>query len=429
VSGERRFLVLGLRRSGLAACEAIARMWPDAEVIAVDDSPDVDVARLSALGIEHHVGGGDVPTQSLTALIKSPGVPGGVPLVERARAAGVPVWSEVELAARMLPNPIIGITGTNGKTTTTELVGAMLRAGGLEVEVAGNVGRALSELPGRVSDTAWVACELSSFQLEDIDTLHCRVAVVLNVTPDHLDRHGTLERYRTSKLRILENQAAEDTAVLNGDDAVLRAAELPGSGRRVWFDRSQSDRVDWEHAGIRGDHNLENSIAAAAAAEAVGVPRDARDRALREFTAPRHRLQLVAERGGVSFVDDSKATNPEAVIKALTAYRHGVRLILGGSLKGASFASLAAAVVAEPVASVDLYGDAAPAIAAALDDAGVAYRRHGRMAGAVAAAAADARPGDTVLLSPACASFDEFRDYAHRGEAFAELAGEVTVGR
>ncbi|MDX6550104.1 MAG: UDP-N-acetylmuramoylalanine--D-glutamate ligase, partial [Gaiellales bacterium] len=175
--------MLGLRRSGLAACEAIARTWPDAEVIAVDDSPDVDAARLLALGIEHRVGGEDVPTESLTALIKSPGVPGGVPLVERARAAGVPVWSEVELAARMLPNPIIGITGTNGKTTTTELVGAMLRADGREVEVAGNVGRALSELPGRVSDTAWVACELSSFQLEDIDTLRCRVAVVLNVTP------------------------------------------------------------------------------------------------------------------------------------------------------------------------------------------------------------------------------------------------------
>ena len=424
-----RFLVLGLRRSELAACEAISRTWPDAEVIAVDDSPDVDVARLSALGIEHRVGGEHVPTESLTAVIKSPGVPGGVPLVERARAAGVAIWSEVELAARMLPNPIIGITGTNGKTTTTELVGAMLRAGGREVEVAGNVGRALSELPGRVSETAWVACELSSFQLEDIDTLRCRVAVVLNVTPDHLDRHGTLEHYRASKLRILENQTAEDTAVLNGDDPWLRAAALPGEGRRVWFDRSQSDRVDWEHAGIRGDHNLENSIAAAAAAEAVGVPRDARDRALREFTPPPHRMQLVAERGGVSFVDDSKATNPEAVIKALTAYRHGVRLILGGSLKGASFAPLAAAVAAGPVSSVDLYGEAAPAIAAALDGAGVAYHRHDRMADAVAAAAADARPGDTVLLSPACASFDEFRDYVHRGEAFAELAGEVTVGR
>jgi UDP-N-acetylmuramoylalanine--D-glutamate ligase len=426
---DQRYLVLGLRRSGRAACEAIRRTWPGAEVIAVDDAPDVDTARLSALGIEHRVGGADVSTQGLTALIKSPGVPGGVPLVERARADGVPVWSEVELAARMLPNPIVGITGTNGKTTTTELVGAMLRAGGLEVEVAGNVGRALSELPGRVGGEAWVVCELSSFQLEDIDSLRCRVAVVLNVTADHLDRHGTIERYRASKLRILENQTADDVAVLNGDDPLLRAADLPGEGRRVWFDRSQSDRVDWEHAGIRGDHNLENSIAAAAAAEAVGVPREARDRALREFVPPPHRMQLVAKRGGVSFVDDSKATNPEAAIKALTAYRRGVHLILGGSLKGGSFGPLAAAVAAGPVASVDLTGEAAEAIAAELDAAGVTFRRHRHLAAAVTAAAADAAPGDTVLLSPACASFDEFRDYVERGEVFAELAAEVPVGR
>jgi UDP-N-acetylmuramoylalanine--D-glutamate ligase len=426
---EHRFLVVGLRRSGIAACEAIRRVWPKAVVIAVDDAADVDAARLSALGIEHHVGGQDVSTASLTALIKSPGVPGGVALVERARTDGVPVWSEVELAARMLANPIVGITGTNGKTTTTELVGEMLRAGGFAVEVAGNVGRALSELPGRIDPQAWVVCELSSFQLEDIDTLRCRVAVVLNVAPDHLDRHGTIERYRAAKLRILENQTADDVAIVNADDPLLREGDLPGNGRRVWFDRTQSDRVDWEHAGIRGDHNLENSIAAAAAAEAVGVPRAARDRALREFIPPPHRLQLVAERGGVSFVDDSKATNPESAIKALTAFRGGVHLILGGSLKGGSFGPLAAAVAAGPVDSVDLTGAAGEAIAAALDAAGVGYRRHQRLAEAVAAAAADARPGDTVLLSPACASFDEFRDYVQRGQAFAELASEVRVGR
>ena len=426
---EGRYLVLGLRRSGLAACEAISRCWPSATVVAVDDAPDVDVARLSALGIEHRVGGQDVSMQALTAVIKSPGVPGDVPLLQRARAAGVPVWSEVELAARMLPNPIVGVTGTNGKTTTTELIGAMLRAGGLRVEVAGNVGRALSELPGRAAEDAWVVCELSSFQLEDIEQLRCRVAVVLNITPDHLDRHGTIERYQASKLRIMENQTGDDTAVLNGDDPLLRAGELPGGARRVWFDRSQSDRVDWEHAVIRGDHNLENSIAAAAAAEAVGVSRADRDRALREFVPPPHRLQQVADRAGVRFVDDSKATNPEAAIKALTAFDHGVHLILGGSSKGGSFDPLARAVASGPVSTVDLTGDAAQAIASSLDAAGVRYRRHRRLAEAVTAAAADARPGDTVLLSPACASFDEFRDYVHRGEAFAELAGEVPVGR
>jgi UDP-N-acetylmuramoylalanine--D-glutamate ligase len=424
-----RFVVVGLQRSGLAACEAIRRVLPDAEVVAVDSSPDVDVSRLSGLGVETVLGKDEVRVAGATALVKSPGVPGGAPVVARARASGVPVWSEVELAARMLENPMVGITGTNGKTTTTELTGAMLREGGLPVEVAGNVGRALSELPGRVDPAAWVVCELSSFQLEDIDTLRCRVGVILNVTPDHLDRHGTIGAYAAAKLRILENQTAGDTAVLNGDDPVLRAAELPGEGRREWFASSQSDRVDWEHAGIRGVHNLENALAAACAAEAVGVPRDARDRALREFVPPPHRLQVVAERGGVAFVDDSKATNPEAAIKALTAFDHGVRLILGGSLKGGSFAELARAIADGPVASVEVCGEAGAEVSRALTATGVPHRRHTTFADAVAAAAASAKPGDTVLLSPACASFDEFRDYAHRGDTFRELAQEVPVDR
>jgi UDP-N-acetylmuramoylalanine--D-glutamate ligase len=253
--------------------------------------------------------------------------------------------------------------------------------------------------------------------------------VVLQVTPDHLDRHGTFADYLRSKLRLFENQTAEDTAVLNADDPVLRDAEIPGAGRRVWFSRDQSDRIDWEHSSIRGDHNLENALAASAAAEAAGVSREARDRALRSFTPPPHRLQTVAVREGVSFVDDSKATNPEAVIKALTAYQDGVRLVLGGSLKGSSFAGLAAAVAAGPVVSVDVYGEAGEQIAAALAAARVPHRRHPRMSAAVAAAAAGAQAGDVVLLSPACASFDEFTDYAERGLAFAQLAQEVPVGR
>jgi UDP-N-acetylmuramoylalanine--D-glutamate ligase len=255
------------------------------------------------------------------------------------------------------------------------------------------------------------------------------VGVVLQVTPDHLDRHGTFAEYLRSKLRLFENQTAEDTAVLNADDPVLRDAEIPGAGRRVWFSREGSDRIDWEHSAIRGDHNLENALAASAAAEAAGVSREARDRALRSFTPPPHRLQTVAVREGVSFVDDSKATNPEAVIKALTAYQDGVRLVLGGSLKGSSFAELAAAVAAGPVVSVDVYGEAGEQIAAALVAERVPHRRHPRMAAAVAAAAAGAQAGDVVLLSPACASFDEFTDYAERGLAFAQLAQEVPVGR
>jgi UDP-N-acetylmuramoylalanine--D-glutamate ligase len=423
-----RYLVVGLRRSGLAACEAIARMWPEAEVAAVDAAAGVDTARLERLGIEYRIGSMDADVIGLTALVKSPGVPGDAPPVAAARAVGVPVWSEVELASRMLANPIAGITGTNGKTTTAELTGAMLAAGGVPVEVAGNVGRALSELPGRVDPAAWIVCELSSFQLEDIDLLRCRAAAILNITPDHLDRHGTVDEQLRCKLRIFENQGPGDVAILNADDPRLRDAEVPGDGRRVWFDRSQSDRLDWEHAGIRGDHNLENALAAAAIAEAVGVPREARDRALREFQAPPHRLELVAEGGGVRYVDDSKATNPEAAIMGLTAFDGGVHLILGGSLKGGSFDELARAVAAGPVEAVYLIGEAAGPIAAALDAAGVASRMSGDLPTAVADATTAATPGDSVLLSPACASFDQFRDYAHRGEVFAQLAREAAGG-
>jgi UDP-N-acetylmuramoylalanine--D-glutamate ligase len=426
---EPRYLVLGLRRSGLAACEAIRRVLPDARVLASDDAADVDTARLAAAGVEYLPAGELVSMTGLTALVKSPGVPGSHAMVAAAGQAGVPVWSEVELAYRFLENPIIGITGTNGKTTTTELVGAMLRSGNVAVEVAGNVGRPLCELVGRVDAKSWIVCELSSFQLEDIDRFRPRVGVVLQVTPDHLDRHGSFDAYLRCKLRLFENQTAEDTAVLNADDPVLRAAEIPGHGRRVWFSREQSDRIDWEHSAIRGDHNLENALAAAAAAEVAGVPREARDRALRGFQPPPHRLQTVASRDGVAFVDDSKATNPEAVIKALTAYHDGVRLILGGSLKGSSFTELAEAVAAGPVAAVDLYGEAAAELSQALAARRVPHRRHAHMAEAVAAAAGGAQPGDVVLLSPACASFDEFRDYAERGDVFARLAQEVAVGR
>ena len=428
MTGQGRYLVVGLRRSGLAACEAIARMWPGSRVIATDSAPGIDLGRLSAAGAEYRAWGEELELAGVDAVIKSPGVPGQAPPVAAARQAGVPVWSEVELAARMLPNPLVGITGTNGKTTTTELAGAMLAAGGVPAEVAGNVGRALSELPGRVDPGAWIVCELSGFQLEDIDTLSCRVAAVLNVTPDHLDRHGSLEAYAQAKLRIFENQRDGDTAIVNADDPYLAAAELPGRGTRVAVSRADAASIDWEHSGLRGDHNLENALVAAAAARAVGVEQEAIDRALRDFQPPPHRMQTVASGGGIEFVDDSKATNPDAVIKGLTAYRSGVHLILGGSLKGASFAPLAAAVADGPVAGVYLIGQAAGAIGDALDAAGVAHTDSRTLEQAVADAAAAARPGDVVLLSPACASFDQFTDYEHRGREFARIAGEVAGG-
>jgi UDP-N-acetylmuramoylalanine--D-glutamate ligase len=428
MSARATYVVVGLRRSGLAACEAIARVWPGSRVIATDSAADVDLGRLSAAGAEYLAWGDVLELSGVNAMIKSPGVPGEAQPVAAARAAGVPVWSEVELAARMLPNPILGVTGTNGKTTTTELVGAMLRAGGVPVEVAGNVGRAVSELPGRVAPDAWIACELSSFQLEDIDTLRCRVGVLLNLTPDHLDRHGTAEEYARCKLRIFENQHPGDVAVLNADDPWVRSLEMPGRGRQEWVSKADRGSIDWEHASLRGDHNLENALAAGAAARAVGVDAAAVDAALREFQPPPHRMQPVADGGGVEFVDDSKATNPDATAKALTAYESGVHLILGGSLKGGGFGPLAEAVAAGPVAGVYLIGQAADAIAQALDEAGVGYERSGTLEVAVRSAAAQAGSGDVVLLSPACASFDQFRDYADRGQTFARIAREVAGG-
>jgi UDP-N-acetylmuramoylalanine--D-glutamate ligase len=423
-----RYVIVGLRRSGLAACEAIARMWPDATVVATDSAVDIDWRRIEAAGAEYVARGDAVSLAGVKAVVKSPGVPGTAPTVAAARVKGIPVWSEVELASRMLGNPIAGITGTNGKTTTTELVGAMFRAGGRKVEVAGNVGRALSELPGRIDPDAWIACELSSFQLEDIDTFHARAGVVLNITPDHLDRHGTFEEYTRCKLRLLENQTPDDLAVLNRDDPVIAAAALPGEGRREWFGGDDRSSIDFEHARIRGDHNLENALAAAAVARFAGIGDAAIDEALRGFDPPDHRMRVVGEASGVQYIDDSKATNPDAVIKGLTAFDSGVRLILGGSLKGGSFADLAAAVAAGPVVRSYLIGEAADSIARELDAAHADFTDCRTLDVALGAAAGEALPGDTVMLSPACASFDQFRDYEHRGQEFARLVRELLDG-
>ncbi len=418
-----RYLVVGLRRSGIAACEAIARVWPGSEILAADAGPTSTSPGSCRSASKPRLGGALAGVDGLTALVKSPGVPGEAAQVAAARAAGVPVWSEVELAARMMPdNPIAGVTGTNGKTTTTHLLGAMMREGGIEAEVAGNVGRALTELPGRIA-------------AGDVDRVRALELPARGHRPLPLpgrgdpERHArpprparSMEGYLRCKLRILENQVAGDIAVLNGDDPVLRGAALPGGGRRTWFSAGRSGRLDWEHARLRGRHNLENAVAAAAAARAAGVGEAAVNAALRTFDPPPHRLQPVAAARGVEWVNDSKATNPDATVKALTAFDRGVHLILGGSIKGGSYAEMAAAIAAGPVTRSYLIGASADAIAAALDAAGAAYVRCGTLERAVAAASAVAVAGDTVLLSPACASFDQFRDYEQRGERFAELA-------
>jgi len=345
---SERYLVVGLARSGVAACEAILRMWPGAEVLATDSRADLDVGRLRALGVEPVLGGDVVPVEGLSALVKSPGVPSQTDQVEAARVAGVPIWGEVELAARMLPNPIAGVTGTNGKTTTTHLLGAMLAAGGLPCEVAGNVGRPLTSLPGRVDPDAWIACELSSFQLEDIETFRPRVAMLLNLAPDHLDRYESLDEYGAAKLRIFENQIADDVAIVPHG-----FGPIPGAAARIEF--SLDDPLPAEPS-IPGEHNRENAAAAAAAARAAGISDDAIASGLAEFSGVPHRLELIREVGGVRFVNDSKATNPEAAERALSAYPPGIRLILGGSRKGIPFA--AAAFMDSAIVDTRVYGRA-----------------------------------------------------------------------
>jgi UDP-N-acetylmuramoylalanine--D-glutamate ligase len=335
-------------------------------------------------------------------------VPGGHPLVVLARRWGVPVWSEVELGARLLPETaILGVTGTNGKTTTSELLGAMLGA-----PVAGNVGRALCELDGQVEPGGRVVCELSSFQLEDVVELRPRLAVLLNLEPDHLDRHGSFEAYRAAKLRIFENQTEDDVAV------VPRGfGEIPGAARRIEFSADQPLPAE---PLIPGEHNRENAAAATAAARALGTPEREIAHALATFPGVAHRLELVGERDGVRFVNDSKATNVAAALRGLRAYDAPLRVILGGSLKGESFAPLAPELAGR-AASVHLVGEAADAIAVALDEAGVRYERAGDLTTAVRLAAAGAEPGDVVLLSPACASYDQYADFEERGRHFRTL--------
>ncbi len=394
----RRALVLGMARSGKAAAAVLARRG--VEVVEADrtQGTDTDPARLDGVGL----------------VVKSPGVPGENPLVVAARARGVPVWSEIELGFRMLDRPLIGVTGTNGKTTTSELLGAILRAAGREVAVAGNVGRPLCALDGLLGPEAWIVCELSSFQLEDVHELRPRIAVLLNVEPDHLDRHETLDAYLAAKLRMFENMEPDDVAV------VPRGFEppLPGRARRVEF---RFDDPLPAEPRIPGEHNRENAAAATAAARAAGVEDAAIAEALVSFPGVEHRLEPVGEVGGVRYVNDSKATNTAAARRALAAFAaQPLRLIMGGSLKGESFEPLAAAI-GPNVQAVYLIGEAADELAAALAPAGVQLERCSDLESAVARAAAEASPGDVVLLSPACASFDQFENFEHRGEEFRRL--------
>jgi UDP-N-acetylmuramoylalanine--D-glutamate ligase len=419
------YLVVGLARSGAAA----ARMLREhGEVMGCDAGSPPEAEGLEGIDVRLNSDGLDFVPRART-VVKSPGVPQQAPVIVSAREAGVEIVGELELAWRLIPNEFIAVTGTNGKTTTVELLGAMHRAAGVPVEVAGNVGTPLASLVGELGPDAVVVCEASSFQLEDSSQFAPECAVLLNVTEDHLDRHGTFEDYLAAKLRLFQNQGESDVAVLPADFAGQQ-----GRAATVRFGGPDSDLAEregelwWQGVSmmptseirLRGRHNLENAMAAAGAVLARGMDQQAVCTALREFAGVPHRLEEVAERGGVLFVNDSKATNVASALVGIEAFDGGVHLIAGGSLKGGGFGGLREAVQSRCRACY-LIGEAAQQLEADLSGT-VPLHRCGDLEHAVDAAASAAQPGETVLLSPACASFDQFRNYEERGDRFRELA-------
>jgi UDP-N-acetylmuramoylalanine--D-glutamate ligase len=414
-------VVVGLARSGVAA--ALALRARGEEVIGCDAGTGEDpilaeaAERLSAAGVEVHLdASGDVLAARAGTLIKSPGVPQGEATVVAARRRGIPVLGELELGWRLLPRPFLAVTGTNGKTTTTEWIGHIHREAGRPVQVVGNVGTAVSSLIGEDIDPAsTIVCEASSFQLEDTEAFAPEGAVLLNLSEDHLDRHGSYQDYVAAKLRIFAHQGPEDVAVLPAGLDV----EIGGQARQVRYGSGPELELG-DQIALPGEHNRQNGLAAAALCLARGLPPEAVARGLSTFQGVSHRLELVRTLDGVDWINDSKATNVGSTIVALRALPAGVHLIAGGRGKGQDFSPLAP-VVAESCRAVYLIGEAAPELERDLRAAEVPLRQVGDLAAAVESARAAGRRGETVLLSPACASYDQYRHFEQRGDHFRSL--------
>ena len=433
------FLAVGLARSGQAAARLLAARGET--VRGADSGHPEGAAGLEGAGVEVFLDTDGVALlEGTRTVVKSPGVPREAPVIAAALERGVEVVGEMELAWRALPNRFVGVTGTNGKTTTVELLGHLYRTAGEPVAVAGNVGTPLSGLPGEVASDATVICECSSFQLEDASAFAPECAVFLNLAPDHLDRHADLESYLAAKLRIFANQGNHDVAVYNADEPELAGVDLGGCARRVAFCHGAGPNCEVSlsegtifhdgepllavrELGLFGDHNVANAMAAAAAALSMGLDRDAVREGLRSFAGVPHRLEPVAEIGEVRFVNDSKATNVASAAVGLRAFEGGVHAILGGSEKGEPFAPLLDPVRERCVACY-LTGATADRLARELAptlEAGVPLHRCTDLEEAVGRAAAAAAPGEVVLLSPACASFDSFENFERRGDRFREI--------
>ena len=433
------FLVVGLARSGQAAARLLAARGE--RVRAVDSGHPEGAAGLEGAGVEVFLDtDGLAQLEGTRTVVKSPGVPREASVIAAALEREIEVVGEMELAWRALPNRFLGVTGTNGKTTTVELLGHLCRSAGEPVAVAGNVGTALSELVGKVEPATTIVCECSSFQLEDTVAFAPECAVFLNLAPDHLDRHRDLESYLAAKLRIFANQGNDDVAVYNADDPFAADVDLGGCARRVAFCTGTAPDCEVAVAegtifydgepllpvselGLFGEHNVANAMAAAAAALSVGIGREAVREGLRSFAGVPHRLEPVAETDGIRFVNDSKATNVASAAVGIRAFEGGVHAILGGSEKDEPFTPLIDPI-RERVRACYLIGATGERMArelAPVVEAGVELHRCADLEEAVRSAAAAAAPGEVVLLSPACASFDAFDSFEQRGDRFREI--------
>lgn len=433
----RKFAVAGLGQSGLAVTGFLRARG--GRVRAVDSQPLENMPgvaeRLAQAGAEFALQS-EAAFEGVDGVVVSPGVPADLPELEAARRRGVPVIGEVELASAFLEGDTIGVTGANGKTTTTALIGHILRESGVPVQVGGNIGTPVTAMVAGSRPGQWNVLELSSFQLETIDRFRARIGVCLNVTPDHLDRHGSFENYANAKARLFETQQAGDFAVLNADDAscqeyarrtrgqvlpfsTVRALErgLYADAERLYSDGAPF--LDIAAIPLRGRHNVENTLAAAGAARLAGVSLEAIAAAVRTFPGVEHRLEFVRRLNGVEFYNDSKATNVDAALKAVDAFPGGLWIILGGKHKGSPYTPLAEPLRRKGRAAL-LIGAAAPLVEQDLQGA-VRLIRAGTLEAAVRAAWAEAAPGDVILLAPACASYDQFNNYGERGRAFKAL--------
>jgi UDP-N-acetylmuramoylalanine--D-glutamate ligase len=439
-----RVLVVGMKRSGVAAVSLLASHGARVRATDLKSLDALPEARelIEKLNIPFRIQSPEV-FEGCDIIVISPDVPADLPALEAARQRGVRVIGDLELAAPLLKGSVIGVTGSNGKTTTTTLIGHILRHGGVAVQVGGNIGTPVAAMIENSRDGMWNVLELSSFQLETIDTFRAHVGVALNVTQNHLDRHHTFERYAAAKARLFETQRSGDTAVLNADDPTCSSFASRGPAEVRWFSAQRAvakgaclrgeeilldgaPLMNVHDIPIRGQHNVQNVMAAAIAASCAGVSHQAIAAAVRTFRAVEHRLEFVCALDGVDFYNDSKATSVDATLKALDAFPGGLWVILGGKDKGLDYAALREPLARKAHAAL-LIGAAAEKISSQLRGA-VPLVDARTLDRALAHAWSLAASGDTVLLAPACASFDQFKSFEHRGETFKELVMELNSG-